>query len=608
MSQYNVYIQSKQSKTNLQCKGNELMKNIIASYGNKTGLTVSEYIFVCNGDKINENQTLEEVSKGSTEVEIVALSEQKEDKLDSVKEEDYIKCNQCSEPAIIEFLENFWITLYDGEHEKKKIKLIDFFYTQLVDQKSIICSKCSKTRDETHQNKFYFCFQCGKNFCPLCQSMHKEHTKIVDYSLKCFRCSQHNKEYVSYCFNCEENFCFYCSERHQDHKIVSFTQLLPKKKLNDEFEEIIKKVEKEVEVIDEVPEQFKKSIDVYKKIHKKLNDNIEGTKLNYQLLTSLKNLIEMPSIKKDLEEIINGKSVDEKKKKIMSIYDMMTGKSAPLNANVSNDVNNEQVSVKNNPANANEIIIKIKIDEEDVNRTVYFLDNSKYHDYLTELDESNTTLIINEERVPYAKSFIPSKSGIYSIKLKFTINLTSCAYMFFGCSKVIDIDFSNFNFQNVTNVDSMFSKCSSLTSLNLSSFNTRNVTDMNHMFYGCLSLTSVNLSSFNTKKVVDMQWMFFNCVSLKSLDLKSFNTQKTNDMSWMFYNCSSLTTLDLSSFNTLNVTSMYEMFYDCSSLTTLNLSSFNASNAQTDSMFYGCKKLSNCVCDDKNIENEIKRA
>ena len=39
----------------------------------------------------------------------------------------------------------------------------------------------------------------------------------------------------------------------------------------------------------------------------------------------------------------------------------------------------------------------------------------------------------------------------------------------------------------------MFSDCSSLTNLNLSNFNTNNVTNMEYMFFGCSSLTNNNI-------------------------------------------------------------------------------------------------------------------
>ena len=54
--------------------------------------------------------------------------------------------------------------------------------------------------------------------------------------------------------------------------------------------------------------------------------------------------------------------------------------------------------------------------------------------------------------------------------------------MFYKCNKLLSIDLSNFNTNNVTNMSDMFRNCSSLTSLNLSNFNTNNVTNMSFMF------------------------------------------------------------------------------------------------------------------------------
>ena len=47
----------------------------------------------------------------------------------------------------------------------------------------------------------------------------------------------------------------------------------------------------------------------------------------------------------------------------------------------------------------------------------------------------------------------------------------------------------------------MFRECSSLTNIDLTNFNTNNVTDMNDMFYGCSSLKELNLNNFNTIKI-----------------------------------------------------------------------------------------------------------
>ena len=67
--------------------------------------------------------------------------------------------------------------------------------------------------------------------------------------------------------------------------------------------------------------------------------------------------------------------------------------------------------------------------------------------------------------------------------------------MFYGCSSLINIDLSNFNTNNVTNMNRMFFGCSSLKNIDLSNFNTNNVTHMFGMFAGCSSLNNINLSN-----------------------------------------------------------------------------------------------------------------
>ena len=252
----------------------------------------------------------------------------------------------------------------------------------------------------------------------------------------------------------------------------------------------------------------------------------------------------------------------------------------------------------------NKIIMTLNVKNEDINKNIYFLDNTDniynengknvkhHHDNLQELNENNTKLFINNEHVIFKKYFIPKKIGIYKIQLEFKTQLKNCSYMFCGCENITEINLSFFNTQNVTDMKYMFYQCSSLTILNLSSFNTENVTNMQYIFCYCSSLKSLDLKFFKTEKVINMENMFYLCKSLITLNLQSFNTQNVTNMSGMFRGCSSLITLDLKSFNTEKVTSMYFMFNCCSSLITLDLKSFNTQNVTNmGNMFYSCKSL-----------------
>ena len=216
----------------------------------------------------------------------------------------------------------------------------------------------------------------------------------------------------------------------------------------------------------------------------------------------------------------------------------------------------------------NEIDIKLKINKNDINKEIYFLDNIDIidingnihpHNNLKELNEINSKIYINDKEEKYKKYFIPEKEGEYNIKLKFNINLIDCSFMFAGCKNIININFINFNTSNVKNMEYMFSSCSNLINLDLSKFDTINVENMEGMFgiysikinkeesleeylenNGCKNLKSINLLIFNTKNVKNMNGMFYYCSNLEYLDLSLFDINKDTDIRFMLYKCHNL--------------------------------------------------------------------
>ena len=90
--------------------------------------------------------------------------------------------------------------------------------------------------------------------------------------------------------------------------------------------------------------------------------------------------------------------------------------------------------------NQNEIDIFINIEDKDINKEIYFLDNNdNIHNNLKELTELNTELYINDIKQQFKKYFIPDKEDIYRIKIKFNINLSDSSFMFAGCENIINI-------------------------------------------------------------------------------------------------------------------------------------------------------------------------
>ena len=126
---------------------------------------------------------------------------------------------------------------------------------------------------------------------------------------------------------------------------------------------------------------------------------------------------------------------------------------------------------------------------------------------------------------------------------------------------------------------------------------TKNVTQMFGMFYGCTKLTELNISNFDTRNVTNMGGMFIGCKYLTELNLSSFDTRNVTNMGYMFYTCYKLNTLNLSNFDTQNVTDMSSMFYDCNSLTAIYVGDKFVTTAcgASENMFSGCKKLVGAV-------------
>ena len=173
-----------------------------------------------------------------------------------------------------------------------------------------------------------------------------------------------------------------------------------------------------------------------------------------------------------------------------------------------------------------------------------------------------------------------------------TSQVTNMSSMFRGMSNLTTLNLSNFDTSQVTNMDSMLASVSNLTTIDLSSFDTSKVTRMRAMFYGMRNLTTLNLSSFDTSKVTDMSLMFYNMSSLTTLNLSNFDTSKVINIYSMFDSVSNLTTLDLSNFDTSKVTNMSSMFNNMTNLTSLNVSSFNTENVENMSgMFSQVQKL-----------------
>ena len=564
------------------------MKNIIKKFIQKAGIGENNNIYFLydgNADiKAKEHLTFLEIANLMDKQQkkmtiLVTDSNPKGREIPSVIKSKYIICPICGENIKIR-INNFKINLYGCKngHKINDLSLDEFNETQYINLSKIKCSKCKETKNNTFNNIFYKCSECNINLCPLCKENH-EH-KAIDYDEIKYKCINHNDIYIKYCNTCKINICPTCEkETHLNHEISSI-DIKDKEDFKIELEKLRKDIDNINANINKIIERLnniKENLEKYYEFEKDMINNYEIQ--NYDILFNLYRIIKYNDIIKDINNKNKGKSISQISEKLMDFYKKMD--------------------------NGNKIKLTLKIEVKDINKNIYFLDNTDgsiyindktedhHHDFLKELNESNVDLYINKKKYKFQKYFKPDKEGIYSILLKLKNSITDCSCMFYCCDNLVDIDLSCFNTKNVIDMKNMFYCCFELSSIDLSSFNTENVTNMNYMFYGCYKLTSIDLSYFNTKKTSTLKGMFSCCNNLTELDLSSFNTDNITKLNGMFDSCPELKSIDLSSFNTENVTDMSYMFYNCNNLKNINLSSsFTTKNVTNKNyMFEGCIEL-----------------
>ena len=192
------------------------------------------------------------------------------------------------------------------------------------------------------------------------------------------------------------------------------------------------------------------------------------------------------------------------------------------------------------------IIAEFDIEEDNKNTRIINSCENHFNKNLNKLEndkeiKEKCEIIVNGRIIPFSYYYKFDKKGKYKIIYNFKDKIKKLDYMFYNCSSLTTINFSNFYNNNITNMGYIFYNCSSLKNIDFTNLNTGNVTDMSCMFFNCSSLKNIDLSNFDTSNVTDMKEMFTGCSSLEKINLSNFNTNKVNDMSDMFFGCSNLT-------------------------------------------------------------------
>ena len=219
-----------------------------------------------------------------------------------------------------------------------------------------------------------------------------------------------------------------------------------------------------------------------------------------------------------------------------------------------------------------------------INGAVY---SSKYEDTINGDGTTTRTLLSDEPITQICFYNVMNNKYLLSFDESYSVKLTTCVDMFYGCSRLTSVNLSNFDTSNVTTMSSMFRDCTGLRVIDLSNFNTSKVTDMSSMFESCSGLTSLNLSNFNTSNVTTMYYMFTGCSGLTSLDLSNFDTSNVTSMVSMLRGCSGLTSLNIRSFSSIKLSNCSSMLASVKSTCKVYVNKNKFKKTESDCLFTG---------------------
>ena len=211
----------------MQCSLDEKIEEIIKRLISKLAQEKEDFYSLYNGGIANENLTFTEQAnendKKRNKMSILVNRKSEEEEDEALKKSEYIICPTCKENARIN-IDNYKIGLYDCKngHKVNDILINNFEPTQYINEAKIKCQNCNKVNKNTsYNNIFFICFDCKKNLCQLCKSLHDKSYNIIDYDDKFFTCDLHYESYYSYCDNCKKDLCVTCENEYERHKIVT---------------------------------------------------------------------------------------------------------------------------------------------------------------------------------------------------------------------------------------------------------------------------------------------------------------------------------------------------------------------------------------------------
>ena len=328
------------NKIVIQCKRNEILKEISQKFANKLSLDINNLYFLYSSHLLDLEKTFEDVAniedKNRNKMNIIVYNKsttninstnERNTNIGIIKSKNII-CPICQEICRIRIF-NYKITLFDckNNHKTKNIFLQDFNNTQLINESNIKCSNCNEKNKFNSFNKiFYFCLTCEQNLCPLCSQKHNKEHKTTEYDKKDFICRIHKGSYISFCKDCTINYCMDCFRKHKKHNNIEYKDILPDTdEINNEIMELRKKIDKLDKIIIEMIEKLQKvkdEMEIFYQINCDIINNYRIENKNYQIIENVNDIVNNIKMS-NIDKIINDDNDVYKFKNILNLYDKM---------------------------------------------------------------------------------------------------------------------------------------------------------------------------------------------------------------------------------------------------------------------------------------------
>ena len=461
-----VEFKYKGTPTKIYCKEDDAMYKICNKFISKTNLNEKEIYYIYDGRESSQfdkgltfNEMANSLDKTRKKMNILVEKSKNEGNTDEklIRAKNVI-CPKCYENIKLK-IKDYKISLFDfkNNHKINDIPLEEFENTQMINLKNIKCDICKENnKADTYNNEFYKCYECNKNICPLCKTNHNKNHSIFNYDKSQYLCGKHNEPFTHYCNDCKRNICTLCVNEHSKHDKILLADLLIDKidimKKFSDFRDAVNLFNNNINDIIAYLNGMKESMVHYYKLKEFLMNNYQEKERNYEILFNINEIAKNNNeIIAHINRINNMKNI---KNKFIKLYDIY---------------NNTFLS---------EIKMTLKLRP---NEKINILTNNSIL-----RNNPETKIYINNKKYKYKEEFISKFGGDYDVlyEVKNPKNMNNMFSDFCGFS-IWNIDLSNFDTRNVTNMSYMFSVCNNLTKVVLPKFNNQNPSYMNHMFENC---------------------------------------------------------------------------------------------------------------------------